>query len=140
MAVAPSDIGQVGTAGRRLLTSSTPFSAYRGAGRPEATAAIEGAMAVFAGEFGMDPAEVRRRNMVPADKFPHQTPCGAQYDSGDYVGALDKVLAGADYADLRADQTRRRERGDVAQLGIGLASYVEITAAGAGSGQTARPG
>jgi aerobic carbon-monoxide dehydrogenase large subunit len=138
MAVGPYDIAHVETAGRVVVTNTTPISAYRGAGRPEATAAIERAMDLFAGEIGMDPAEVRRRNMVPADKFPHQTPCGAHYDSGDYVGALDKVLAGADYAGLRADQARRRERGDVAQLGIGLASYVEITAADADSGETAR--
>src|SRR5262249_54079634 len=82
--------------------------------------------------------EVRRRNMVPADNFPHQTPCGAHYDSGDYAGALDKVLAGADYAGLRAEQARRRERGDVVQLGIGRASYGEITAADADAGETAR--
>jgi aerobic carbon-monoxide dehydrogenase large subunit len=138
MAVGPYDIAHVETAGRVVVTNTTPISAYRGAGRPEATAAIERAMDLFAGEIGMDPAEVRRRNMVPADKFPHQTPCGAHYDSGDYVGALDKVLAGADYAGLRAEQARRRERGDVAQLGIGLASYVEITAADADSGETAR--
>jgi aerobic carbon-monoxide dehydrogenase large subunit len=138
MAVGPYDIAHVETAGRVVVTNTTPISAYRGAGRPEATAAIERAMDLFAGEIGMDPAEVRRRNMVPADKFPHQTPCGAHYDSGDYVGALDKVLAGADYAGLRADQARRRERGDMAQLGIGLASYVEITAADADSGETAR--
>jgi aerobic carbon-monoxide dehydrogenase large subunit len=138
MAVGPYDIAHVETAGRVVVTNTTPISAYRGAGRPEATAAIERAMDLFAGEIGMDPAEVRRRNMVPADKFPHQTPCGAHYDSGDYVGALDKVLVGADYAGLRADQARRRERGDVAQLGIGLASYVEITAADADSGETAR--
>ena len=138
MAVGPYDIAHVETAGRVVVTNTTPISAYRGAGRPEATAAIERAMDLFAGEIGMDPAEVRRRNMVPADRFPHQTPCGAHYDSGDYLGALDKVLAGADYAGLRADQARRRERGDVAQLGIGLASYVEITAADADSGETAR--
>ncbi|MGN6175066.1 MAG: xanthine dehydrogenase family protein molybdopterin-binding subunit [Streptosporangiaceae bacterium] len=138
MAVGPYDIDHVETAGRVVVTNTTPISAYRGAGRPEATAAIERAMDLFAGEIGMDPAEVRRRNLVPTDKFPHQTPCGAHYDSGDYVGALDKVLAGADYAGLRAEQARRRERGDVAQLGIGVSSYVEITAADADSGETAR--
>jgi aerobic carbon-monoxide dehydrogenase large subunit len=138
MAVGPYDIARVETAGRVVVTNTTPISAYRGAGRPEATAAIERAMDLFAGEIGMDPAEVRRRNLVPTDKFPHQTPCGAHYDSGDYVGALDKVLAGADYAGLRAEQARRRERGDVVQLGIGVSSYVEITAADADSGETAR--
>jgi carbon-monoxide dehydrogenase large subunit len=95
-------------------------------------------MDLFAAEIGMDPAEVRRRNLIPADKFPYQSPCGAMYDTGDYIGALDKVLAGAGYQGLRAEQARRRERGDVVQLGIGVSSYVEITAGDANNGETAR--
>jgi aerobic carbon-monoxide dehydrogenase large subunit len=138
MAVGPYDIAHVEVGYRVVVTNKTPIAAYRGAGRPEATAAIERAMDLFAGEIGMDPAEVRRKNLVPADKFPHQTPCGAHYDSGDYLGALDKVLAGSGYAGLRAEQARRRERGDALQLGIGVASYVEITAADADNGETAR--
>src|SRR5215467_7994310 len=138
MAAGPYDIAHVETAYQVVVTNATPINAYRGAGRPEATAAIERAMDLFAGEIGMDPAEVRRKNLVPADRFPYQTPCGAHYDSGDYLGALDKVLAGAGYAGLRAEQARRRERGDVVQLGIGVASYVEITAADADNGETAR--
>jgi carbon-monoxide dehydrogenase large subunit len=138
MAVGPYDIAHVEVGYRVVVTNTTPIAAYRGAGRPEATAAIERAMDLFAAEIGMDPAEVRRKNLVPADKFPHQTPCGAHYDSGDYIGALDKVLSGAGYPGLRAEQARRRERGDVVQLGIGVASYVEITAADADNGETAR--
>jgi carbon-monoxide dehydrogenase large subunit len=138
MAAGPYDIPQVQTAFRVVVTNTTPISAYRGAGRPEATAAIERAMDLFAAGIGMDPAEVRRRNMVPPDAFPHTTPGGAVYDSGDYATALDKVLTAAGYAELRAEQARRRERGDVVQLGIGLASYVEITAADAAQGETAR--
>jgi carbon-monoxide dehydrogenase large subunit len=138
MAVGPYDIAHVEVGYHVVVTNTTPIAAYRGAGRPEATAAIERAMDLFAAEIGMDPAEVRRENLVPADKFPHQTPCGAHYDSGDYIGALDKVLAGAGYPGLRAEQARRRERGDVVQLGIGVASYVEITAADADNGETAR--
>jgi carbon-monoxide dehydrogenase large subunit len=138
MALGPYDIAHVETAYQVVVTNATPISAYRGAGRPEATAAIERAMDLFAAEIGMDPAEVRRRNLIPADKFPYQSPCGALYDTGDYIGALDKVLAGAGYAGLRAEQARRRERGDVVQLGIGVASYVEITAADADNGETAR--
>ena len=138
MAVGPYDIAHVEAGYRVVVTNTTPIAAYRGAGRPEATAAIERAMDLFAAEIGMDPAEVRRKNLVPADRFPHQTPCGAHYDSGDYIGALDKVLAGAGYHGLRAEQARRRERGDVVQLGIGVASYVEITAADADNGETAR--
>jgi aerobic carbon-monoxide dehydrogenase large subunit len=138
MAVGPYDIAHVEVGYRVVVTNTTPIAAYRGAGRPEATAAIERAMDLFAAEIGMDPAEVRRKNLVPADRFPYQTPCGAHYDSGDYIGALDKVLSGAGYPGLRAEQARRRERGDVIQLGIGVASYVEITAADADNGETAR--
>ena len=138
MAVGPYDIPHVQTASRTVVTNTTPISAYRGAGRPEATAAIERAIDLFAAEIGMDPAEVRRKNLIPPDKFPYSTPTGAIYDSGDYATALDKVLAAAGYGELRAEQARRRERGDVVQLGIGLASYVEITAADAAAGETAR--
>jgi aerobic carbon-monoxide dehydrogenase large subunit len=138
MAAGPYEIGHVETAFRVVVTNTTPISAYRGAGQPEATAAIERAVDLFAAEIGMDPAEVRRKNLVPPDKFPYASPCGAVYDTGDYVVALDKVLAGAGYTQLRAEQARRRERGDVMQLGIGLASYVEITAADAAAGETAR--
>jgi len=138
MAAGPYDIGKVETAYRVVVTNTAPISAYRGAGRPEATAAIERAVDLFAAEIGMDPGEVRRINLVPPDKFPYSSPCGAVYDTGAYVEALDKVLAGGGYQELRAEQARRRERGDVLQLGIGLASYVEITAADAAGGETAR--
>jgi aerobic carbon-monoxide dehydrogenase large subunit len=138
MAAGPYDIGHVETAYQVVVTNATPISAYRGAGRPEATAAIERAVDLFAAEIGMDPAAVRRINLVPAGKFPFTSPTGATYDTGAYVEALDKVLAGAGYAELRAEQARRRERGDVQQLGIGVASYVEITAADADGGETAR--
>ncbi len=138
MAVGPYDIPHVETAFRVVVTNTTPISAYRGAGRPEATAAVERAIDLFAAGIGMDPGEVRRRNLIAADRFPHTTASGAVYDSGDYVGALEKVLTAAGYQELRAEQARRRERNDVVQLGIGLASYVEITAADAANGETAR--
>jgi aerobic carbon-monoxide dehydrogenase large subunit len=138
MASGPYDIGHVAAANRVVVTNTTPISAYRGAGRPEATAAVERAVDLFAAEIGMDPAEVRRINLIPPDKFPYSSGGGAVYDTGEYVAALDKVLEGAGYAELRAEQARRRERGDTLQLGIGLASYVEITAADAAGGETAR--
>jgi aerobic carbon-monoxide dehydrogenase large subunit len=138
MAAGAYDIAHVETAFRVVVTNTAPISAYRGAGRPEAAAAIERAVDLFASEIGVDPAEVRRINLVPADRFPYSSPCGAVYDTGAYVEALDKVLAGAGYRELRAEQARRRERGEVLQLGIGLASYVEITAADAAGGETAR--
>ena len=138
MASGPYDIGRVETGYEVVVTNATPISAYRGAGRPEATAAIERAMDLFAAEIGKDPAEVRRINLVPADRFPFTSAAGPTYDTGAYVEALDKVLDGAGYAGLRAEQARRRERGDVLQLGVGVASYVEITAADADGGETAR--
>jgi aerobic carbon-monoxide dehydrogenase large subunit len=118
-----------------VVTSTTPIGAYRGAGRPEATAAIERAMDLFATEIGADPAEVRRKNLLPPFTEPHQTKFGALYDTGDYVAALDKALDAAGYLDLREAQAKRRASGDVRQLGIGIASYVEITGMGDGPAQ-----
>lgn len=112
---------------RSFVTNTTPTTAYRGAGRPEATAAIERAIDIFAAEIGMDPAEVRRRNLVPADRFPYVTPVGTSYDTGDYQRALDLALEAAGYEELRREQARRRETGDERLLGIGMATYVEIT-------------
>jgi carbon-monoxide dehydrogenase large subunit len=117
---------------RALATNTTSIGAYRGAGRPEATAAVERAVDLFAAEIGMDPADVRRKNLLPPFDTPHTTPTGATYDSGDYPAALERVLEAAGYADLRAEQARRRERGDARQLGIGLSVYVEITGSDAG--------
>jgi aerobic carbon-monoxide dehydrogenase large subunit len=134
MAPGPYQIPAAEAIATSVVTNTTPVGAYRGAGRPEATAALERAMDLFAAEIGMDPAEVRRRNLLPPFTEPHQTKFGALYDTGDYVAALDRVLAVADYAALRKDQAERRDRGDVVQLGIGLASYVEITGGGDESG------
>ena len=109
-------------------TSTTPNGAFRGAGRPEATSAIERAVDVFAAEVEMDPAEVRRRNFLDPDGFPHTTVSGMSYDSGDYGKALDLALEAAGYNDLRAEQTARRANGSSTLLGIGLSTYVEVTA------------
>ncbi|MCW2540359.1 MAG: coxL [Frankiales bacterium] len=119
---------------KAVVTNTTPIGAYRGAGRPEATAAIERAVDIFAAEIGMDPADVRRKNLVPKFTEPHLTAFGALYDSGDYETALNKALEAANYEDLRKEQQLRRERGDAKQLGIGMSSYVEITGAGSESG------
>ena len=110
-----------------VVTNTTPTMPFRGAGRPEATQAIERAMDAFAAEIGLDPAEVRRRNLIEKDAFPHQTASGAQYDSGDYEGALDLALRAVGYDELRTEQKRRREQDGAAQLGIGISTYVEIT-------------
>ncbi len=110
-----------------VVTNTAVTTAYRGAGRPEATAAAERAMDLFAAEIGMDPVEVRRKNLIPKFDNRHTTAVGQTYDVGDYEGALDKALAAAGYADLRAEQARRRASGDPRQLGIGVSVYVEIT-------------
>ena len=122
---------------RSVATTATPVGAYRGAGRPEATAAVERAVDLFAAEIGMDPAEVRRRNLLPAFTEPHRTSAGALYDNGDYPEALERVLRAAGYDELRAEQVARRERGEVRQLGIGIAVYVEITGGGEEAGESA---
>jgi carbon-monoxide dehydrogenase large subunit len=130
MAPGTYDIARVESTARCVVTPTTPIGAYRGAGRPEATAAIERAVDLFAAEIGMDPAEVRRRNLLAPFTDPHPNGHGATYDSGDYGRALELALSAAGYDELRAEQTRRRERGDVRLLGIGVASYVEITGGG----------
>jgi carbon-monoxide dehydrogenase large subunit len=80
-----------------VVTNTTPVVAYRGAGRPEAAAAIERTMDLFAAEIGLDPVEVRRKNLIPAFSEPHTTVVGQTYDVGNYAGALDKVLEAAGY-------------------------------------------
>ena len=134
MTPGPYAIDRAEAVARSVVTNTTPVGAYRGAGRPEATAAIERAMDLFAAEIGLDPADVRRKNLLPAFTEPHETAFGAKYDSGDYAAALDRALAAAGYPELRAEQDRRRAAGDVRQLGIGLACYVEITGPGAEAG------
>ena len=117
----------IASRGRSVVTNATPIAPYRGAGRPEATALIERAVDLVAAELGMDPIEVRRRNLIPRDAFPYRTASGTVYDVGDYERALGEAqrLAGIDA--LRAEQAARRERGDHLALGIGVATYVEIT-------------
>jgi aerobic carbon-monoxide dehydrogenase large subunit len=112
---------------KSVVTNTTPKTAFRGAGRPEATQVIEHAMDAFARNVGLDPAEVRRRNLIPADAFPYTTASGATYDSGNYGRALELVLEAAGYDSLRSEQRRRREAGETRQLGIGVSVYVEIT-------------
>jgi aerobic carbon-monoxide dehydrogenase large subunit len=137
MTPGPYAIPQAESVAKSVVTTTTPIGAYRGAGRPEASAAIERAMDLFAAEIGADPADVRRRNLLPKFTEPHRTKFGALYDTGDYAAALDKALAAAGYDELRREQAERRARGDTVALGIGLASYVEIT--GMGDGEEAPP-
>ncbi len=124
------EIPRIACRGRCAVTNATPVSAYRGAGRPEATALVERAMDLIAAELGMDPVEVRRKNLIPPDAFPYTTASGTTYDVGDYERALDEALRIADVPALRAEQAARRDRGDHLLLGIGVSTYVEITAFG----------
>lgn len=106
------------------FTNTAPVDAVRGAGRPEATFVVERIMDLAADELSLDPAEIRRRNFVPADSFPYQTQVALQYDSGNYEPALDKALEMVGYAGLREEQ-KKRLTGGGKLLGIGLSSYIE---------------
>ncbi|QLJ03304.1 xanthine dehydrogenase family protein molybdopterin-binding subunit [Streptomyces sp. NEAU-sy36] len=109
-----------------VFTTRTPTDAYRGAGRPEATFAIERIMDELAAELGLDPVEVRRRNWIRHEEFPYTTIAGLTYDSGDYEAATDKALALFGYDELRAEQRARNERGDPVRLGIGVSTFTEM--------------
>ena len=138
------DIEVASVAGTSVVTNTTPTVAFRGAGRPEAACDIERAVDRFARAIGMDPLEVRRRNVVPADAFPFTTAIGSTYDSGNYLEALDRVAAAADYHEHRAEQARRRAVGpagpDRPLLGVGVSCTVEITGGGPGESATASVG
>jgi carbon-monoxide dehydrogenase large subunit len=121
-----------------VVTNTTPIGAYRGAGRPEATAAIERAIDLFAARIGMDPAEVRRRNLIRRFDAPFNTAVDTTYDCGDYAAGLDAALQAAGYEGLRAEQVRRRAVADPVALGIGVSCYVEITAGPFGGDEYAR--
>ncbi len=115
------------------VTNTAPMGAYRGAGRPEATALLERLVDQAAHELGIDPIELRERNLLTDDVFPFTTITGNVYDSGSYLLPLRTAAAAIGYDELRREQVLRRERGDTLQLGIGVACYVEITAGGGAS-------
>ena len=106
-----------------VFTNTVPVDAYRGAGRPEATFLLERLVDVAASETGIDRVEIRRRNMIPKEAYPYQTPVMMQYDSGDPVGCLTRVLEAADWAGFPARRAESMRRGKY--RGIGLATYVE---------------
>ncbi|HEU4648002.1 MAG TPA: molybdopterin cofactor-binding domain-containing protein [Gemmatimonadales bacterium] len=111
-----------------VYTNGTPVDAYRGAGRPEAAYLIERLVDIYARKIGMDPVEVRRKNFIPADKFPYTVATGLAYDSGNYEPALDKALGMLDYQKFRAEQADARAKGKY--LGVGVVSYIEICGLG----------
>jgi carbon-monoxide dehydrogenase large subunit len=109
-----------------VFTNKTPTDAYRGAGRPEATFAIERLMDELATELGMDPMAVRQKNWIPHEEFPFTSVCGLVYDSGNYEAATAKAMDLFGYEALRTEQRERRERGDKVQLGIGISTFTEM--------------
>jgi carbon-monoxide dehydrogenase large subunit len=109
-----------------IVTNATPTDAYRGAGRPEATYVLERAVDALARKLGKDPAEVRRISFVPKFLEARTAISGLNVDSGAYEETFDMALDLAGYHDLRKEQQRRREQGDLKQLGIGLSSYIEM--------------
>jgi len=117
-----------------VFTNTAPISAYRGAGRPEATYLAERVARYVARAIGADPATFRRRNLIPADAFPYETPIGHEYDSGDYPKTLDAALAAVEYDSLRERQAELRK--EDRYLGIGLACYVEACGAAPGWPET----
>lgn len=131
MANGTYDIPAIRTTLTEVFTNKTPTDAYRGAGRPEATYFVERAMDMLARELKMDPAELRRRNFIPKDKFPYATQMGAVYDSGDYDKALDAALKACDWKALVAERDAARKEGRL--VGLGLAMYVEVCGLGPSS-------
>ena len=114
-----------------VFTNKTPTDAYRGAGRPEGLYFVERAVDMLARELELDPAEIRRRNFIPAAEFPFPTQSGLIYDSGDYEAALDKALAAADWEGLKAERDAARAEGRI--VGVGMAFYVEVCGLGPSS-------
>jgi carbon-monoxide dehydrogenase large subunit len=109
-----------------VFTTKTPTDAYRGAGRPEATFAIERIVDEMAAELDMDPMELRRRNWIRHDEFPFTTISGITYDSGNYEAATDKALELIGWDDLRRERADRIERGDPVRLGLGISTFTEL--------------
>ncbi|GAB3157021.1 molybdopterin-dependent oxidoreductase [Amycolatopsis stemonae] len=109
-----------------VYTTTTLTDAYRGAGRPEATFAIERIMDELAVELDLDPMELREKNWIKHEEFPFTTVCGLTYDSGNYEAATEKAKQLFDYDGLRAEQAKRRESGDKVQLGIGISTFTEM--------------
>ena len=131
MANGTYDIPAIRTTLTEVFTNKTPTDAYRGAGRPEATYFVERAMDMLARELKMDPAELRRRNFIPSNKFPYATQMGAVYDSGDYDKALDLALKASNWKALVAERDAARKEGRL--VGLGLAMYVEVCGLGPSS-------
>ncbi len=130
MATGVYEVPELRYDGIGVLTNTAPVGAFRGAGRPEAAACLERLMDVAADELGIAPEEIRRRNFIAPDAFPYETKTGMKYDNGDYDLPLREALRIADVEGARAEQRRRIDAGETKLLGIGIATYVEITGFG----------
>ncbi|MDA1128042.1 MAG: molybdopterin-dependent oxidoreductase [Chloroflexi bacterium] len=124
----PYDIGATKADIYGVFNNATPVDAYRGAGRPEATFLVERLVDLLAVELGTDPAELRRKNLIPKFEDGHDVASGLTYDSGDYEPVLDMVLNHVDYQALRQEQAHSREHGHY--MGIGVTCYTEICGLG----------
>jgi carbon-monoxide dehydrogenase large subunit len=122
------DVQAVHVRGRLVLTNTVPTAAYRGAGRPVASYSLERLVDEAAREIGLDPAEFRRRNMIPPAKMPYKLVGGFEYDSGDFEAVMNKALARSDWKNFEKRKTASRKRGKL--LGRGMATYIEMTAPG----------
>ncbi len=128
MASGNYDIPAIRATLTEVFTNKTPTDAYRGAGRPEGIYFLERAMDMLARELGMDPVELRRKNFIRPEQFPHATQTGVVYDSGDYGKALDRALENAGWEQLRAERDAARAEGRL--VGMGLSMYVEVCGVG----------
>lgn len=109
-----------------VFTNKTPTDAYRGAGRPEATYAIERAVDALARKMGVSAIELRRRNFIPKEAFPYPSAAGLTFDSGDYAANLDKALSILDIEPILAEKQARIDAGSTKVLGVGLSFFVEM--------------
>ena len=127
LACGPYRIPRVDYEWLAYATTTNPIGPYRGAGQPEVTNGLERIMDLAAVRLGLDPVELRRRNLLAADELPHTTPTGLTYDSGDYPRALARACELVDYEGVRAEQVARRTAGGHLVLGVGVACYVSST-------------
>lgn len=132
MAPGPYKIENITVEVQGVFTNKVPTAAYRGAGRPEATFLLERIVDVIAYDLELDPADVRKRNLLPPDAFPYTTVTGNVYDSGNYLPTLEKALQLADYEGFKREQARLRSQGRL--VGVGLSFYVEICGMGPSKG------
>jgi carbon-monoxide dehydrogenase large subunit len=134
MAVGPYRVAAVESRVEGVYTNKPPITPYRGAGRPEATYIAERAIERVARELALDPAEVRRKNFIAPDSFPHTTVTGLLYDSGNYPALLDRLLELGEYQQWREKQRKRRARNDPRLLGLGLSTFTEVSGGSMGFG------